>query len=210
MIRTGIFGLISSIALIIAAFIVVLGSDLAVETLQPIFCSENETLLRETLKTGPNSTEIKYYCANSDRTVLNEVTGYIVLVLCASFIPMTIFILMIARGASRRVKQMALESVTPLVGQGLSAQRIALPDRATAQKTVAKQQSSEKPLISGIPSITNYEVVQFPGQRPRRAEQNRAALRKQLEKLKAMHDAEQISYQDYERIRKRIMDELVK
>lgn len=187
MLRISILGLVLSIALIVVAFIIVLGTDVAIETLQPIFCGENETLLRETYSSGPNSTEVKYYCTNSDRTDFEDVTGLIVVVLCATFIPMTLFILLVVRGATRRVKQMTMPGVSIVMGQ-----------------------SSGKPLISGISSTSNYDVVQFPGQKLRREEQDRAKLRNQLDQLKTMHDAGKISYQEYERIRKRIMDELVK
>jgi hypothetical protein len=187
MLRIGIIGLVLSIILIVAAFIIVLATDVAVEPLSPIICQSPDTLFRETYQTAPGQTEVRFYCSNSDRTDVQDVTGYIVLLLCGVFIPLTLFIMFIVLRARRGISRISMP------GAGITLDR-----------------SSGSPPISGIPSTSNEDVVKYPGQSIRRRTSVDAVLRDKLDQLKMAHDRGKITYRDYERLRKKLMDELLK
>lgn len=164
MLRFGILGLTLSFIAIFAVLIVVLGTDMAVDTLQPFFCDEGEMLHRQSYPDG----EVTYLCSNDDRTVTRDVTEKTLFILIAPFVLMTLFILITVKGSKRSAPTLMLRS-------GIS---IAI--------SMDKQKRTSGIVSSG----------------------QSAGLSETMEDLQSLYYGGHLSQDEYDRIRKRQIDEL--
>ena len=110
MIRLGIFLIIFGVFVGFGSMVVVLATDMAIPILEPLFCPENDTLIRETTSTFEGES-IQYFCVDDDGGARTNVDGKLFLVIFGLIGLFPIGILLTVWGAMRAAKRVTQEYI---------------------------------------------------------------------------------------------------
>jgi len=125
MIRLGIFLIVVGTVVGFGSMAVILGTDEAIPILEPLFCDDNDTLIRET-RADFEGEIIDYYCVDDDGGERTNVAGKLFLVIFGLIGILPIGAFMTVFGTMRKTKQEAQENLqkygVPIQSGGVTVQ----------------------------------------------------------------------------------------
>lgn len=193
--KVGCLGLAFSIILVVVGMILVLGTDVAVPFLEPIFCPENDTLIRETSPSyddDGSGENVDYYCIDDDGGARTNMGGQLMLVVFALFAPMIFFILLLTLGGGNKTRQQAMQMLQNYAST-TDGSTVDLRNMPNADKNAILQE------ILGA-QMTKLEQMQ-PNQQ--------LTLKQKLLQLRDAYDEGLIDGNEYERRKEAILDDLI-
>lgn len=186
MLNLGCFLLPVSIILIVVGMILVLATDVAIPVLEPLFCSEEETLIRTSTANYEGGQNINYYCVDDvtgDRTSMD---GQLFLVIGALFAPMILSILFLVIGGTRQSTNMA---------QTLIQQQASQMGRATGA-TPDFTSMTPKEMMAWMGTVKNIQPAQ------------ELSLKDKLQQLRDAYDEGLIDRAEFDKRKDALLDEL--
>ena len=194
MIKAGIILFILSIFFVVIGAIFIIGSEDAVDILDPYICGDNEDLVRTSTPTGrPNEQSIGFYCEKEDGGERVSADGKMMLAFGALFIPMLFSILLMiigsARGANDNMQADAL--------QAQFAEQFGNSTATTYSISTSTNTHDVDAVIATV--LDNFKEVNSTQQ---------LTLKEKLEQLREAYDAGLISYEEFELRKDRVLDEI--
>ena len=194
MIKAGIILFILSIFFVVIGAIFIIGSEDAIDILDPYICGDNEDLIRTSTPTGrPNEQSIGFYCQKEDGGELVNADGKMMLAFGALFIPMLFSILLMiigsARGSNDDTQAEAL--------QRKFAERFGNTTATTYSiSTSTNTHDIDAVIATVLDSVKGVNSTQ------------QLTLKEKLEQLKEAYDAGIISYEEFELRKDRVLDDI--
>ena len=125
MAQLGCLLLILSLVLGVGGIIAVVATDVAIPILEPLFCEENDTLIRTTRPTYEGES-INYYCVDDDGGAQTSVDGKLFLVVLGLLAPLPLGIILMVAGSVRQTKRTVQDNLqrygVPITSGGVTVQ----------------------------------------------------------------------------------------